>query len=392
MLLKKSAVDLEIDRRRQLSMLEVIDAYIEHYGKGREERLVKPERSRLRRFKEWLIANKELVPSAGGLSPFAINEYAKYLAGSTKLKWSGEGEKAHQVPSQRPLAGESLNAFRRAAVACLRWASREKYVTLSVHEVSEAFPQFKLQEIKEPECLSPDQLKRLILAVETHDTDRFHGSRQDKNAYYTGVQSPVAKKKHKEIGPLLLVYMLTGVRLGEALHLRWENVDWNRKIVRLKPDRNTGWKIKTKRERTIPFADSPLLEKLLSALQLKANGSPYIIAGSEGQPRRFDRRSWDSLANSAGLGFVTPQILRSTFASALAAAKEGPSPYELAYRMGHRVTVAERYYVVHVSPCKGSTVEEWLGIKEELEKCLTALNLLPTLQGQEKVQVYGAAE
>src|SRR5690606_18850538 len=139
---------------------------------------------------------------------------------------------------------------------------------------------------------------------------------------------PEAGLRYKPLAPLALLLMLTGMRLGEALHVRWDTVDFERKFLDVRADESSDWDVKTGQERRVPFGDSPALERLLLGLRLRRGENQYVIVGDEpGKPRHFSRYSWDKLFDP-GQRAVAPKMLRSTFATALACARGGPMPYE----------------------------------------------------------------
>lgn len=97
--------------------------------------------------------------------------------------------------------------------------------------------------------------------------------------------------------------ILTGARLREVLHLRWEHVDFGRALLLL-PDSKTG--------RKAIILNAPALA-VLSALPRIGD---YVIAGDDPDKPRADlHRPWKLVATRAGLGEVRIHDLRHTFAS-----------------------------------------------------------------------------
>ena len=86
--------------------------------------------------------------------------------------------------------------------------------------------------------------------------------------------------------------MLTGARLREILHARWDYLDWERGMMFL-PDTKTGRK-------TLYLSDVALA--LLEDLP-RVKDNPYIIPGAtKGQPRADLKRPWAAIVRAAGLG------------------------------------------------------------------------------------------
>jgi integrase len=107
--------------------------------------------------------------------------------------------------------------------------------------------------------------------------------------------------------------ILTGARLREVLHARWEHVDFDRGVIFL-PDSKTGKK---------PIYLSAASLAILSALpRIEAN--PHIIPGERaGQPRADLKRPWAAVTKAAGLEGLRIHDLRHSFASIGAGASLG---------------------------------------------------------------------
>lgn len=262
----------------------------------------------------------------------------------------------------------TLNRRLGAVKSFLSWARRNDYVRLTSDDVSDRLQLYKLER-RLPRALKAGELKQLITAVVKNDTAKCHASRKNKHAYYSKEPDPDARQKFSSaMAPVVFIAMLTGMRPGEVLALKWSDVDFESNEIRVM--------FKTKIERVIPLRDSPALVSLLSALELKAGDSIHVCGDNESKgPRKIRRTVWSRLRTTAGLHSFKPKDLRSTFASALAHARKGPTAYELALRMGHTLEIAQRHYVSHAKPREGTSVEEWLEIKSEIEEAMQALDM-----------------
>jgi integrase len=118
--------------------------------------------------------------------------------------------------------------------------------------------------------------------------------------------------------------ILTGARLREILHAKWEYVDWDRGLMHL-PDSKTG-------KKTI-YLPSPALTVLQS---LRRDGkSPYLIPSStpwkrdgtkeqlEFKPRADLKKPWSAICRVAELQCVRIHDLRHSFAALGAGASLG---------------------------------------------------------------------
>jgi integrase len=88
--------------------------------------------------------------------------------------------------------------------------------------------------------------------------------------------------------------ILTGARLREILHARWDHIDFERGVVLL-PDSKTGKK---------PIYLSAASLAILAALP-RFEGNPFVIPGEKaGQPRVDLKRPWAAVTKAAGLDGV----------------------------------------------------------------------------------------
>ena len=169
-------------------------------------------------------------------------------------------------------------------------------------------------------------------------------------------RKPISKEEQKELFKSLIeidntklelfikIALYSGLRKGEILGLAWNDIDYDKKLIRVTKAARYGKnqvieETNTKSKAGIRFVPIPTeLFKLLS----KNKSDGFIITGSNGRQctKMVFRRMWDKLKLSYDL---TPHILRHTYCTSLYYAKV---PLQTAcYLMGHtsiRVT-AEIY-------------------------------------------------
>jgi integrase len=165
--------------------------------------------------------------------------------------------------------------------------------------------------------LSAEELSRLGEAIREAETKGL--------PYNIDTSKPTAKHAPKEknrrtvIGPhaaaAIRLLILTGARLREILHLRWEHVDFERGMLLL-PDSKTGKKA--------IVLNAPALSVLANVPRV---GS-FVIAGqsagsNDEQPRADLKRPWEAVAKRARLDGVRIHDLRHTHASVGAGAGLG---------------------------------------------------------------------
>ncbi len=136
------------------------------------------------------------------------------------------------------------------------------------------------------------------------------------------------------------ILLLTGARLREILHARWENVDLGRGTLFL-PDSKTGAK-------TIYLGAAA---EILAGIE-RVDGNPYIIPGSlPGKPRADLNCPWASIKKAAGLEGLRIHDLRHHFAST--GANMGQGLAILGDLLGHAsTTMTARYAHIDADPKK----------------------------------------
>jgi integrase len=111
----------------------------------------------------------------------------------------------------------------------------------------------------------------------------------------------------------LRLLILTGARLREILHSKWEQLDAERGLIFL-ADSKTGKK---------PLYLSAAAQKVLADVP-RVEGNPYVIAGAkDGAPRSDLKKPWAAISRAADLEGVRLHDLRHSFASFGAGASLG---------------------------------------------------------------------
>jgi len=131
------------------------------------------------------------------------------------------------------------------------------------------------------------------------------------------------------LGDIIICALNTGMRKGEVLSLRWDNIDLENGVITLQAS-NT----KSKRIRKIP-TNSTLRTTLLK-LRLKTSGSEYVFLSSDDKPyTRQDslNRVFIGALNHAGIKGLRFHDLRHTFATR--AVESGCSIVALSKVLGH---------------------------------------------------------
>jgi len=143
-----------------------------------------------------------------------------------------------------------------------------------------------------------------------------------------------------------LYYMIllhTGMRRGELANLEWNDVDFERKMIKITP--KDGWSPKGKRGREIPI-NNELFELLIR--QKKESTGRHVVERS--RAKRYDRGLWEKfwrLAKKLGIRNANIHTFRHTFASYMI--MSGVDLVTVKELLGHRdITTTMRY--AHLRP------------------------------------------
>ena len=163
----------------------------------------------------------------------------------------------------------------------------------------------KYPEHRRERFLTTDELERLGVALYEAETAgipyEIDGSKP------TSKHAPREENRTTRISPFataaLRLLLFTGCRLREILHLKWENVDFERGLLFL-ADSKTG-------KKTV-ILNAPALEVLAGLDRF----GPYVVPGDDPEKPRADlKRPWAGITKRAGLERVRLHDLRHTHAS-----------------------------------------------------------------------------
>jgi integrase len=133
------------------------------------------------------------------------------------------------------------------------------------------------------------------------------------------------------IRELVVFAVLTGMRRGEALNLKWKNVDLSRKIIHIETD--STFKTKAGKRRVVPMNETVF--SLLSQKAMAYHGSDFVFT-HDGEPidaGYLTHRFKDYVSKTKLDGRLHWHSLRHTFASWLV--QDGVSLFEVQKLLGH---------------------------------------------------------
>lgn len=214
--------------------------------------------------------------------------------------------------------------------------------------------------------LTSDELARLGDALRLAETTGLRWSVDETRP--TAKHAPKPTNRHEIFGPevtaAIRLLLFTGCRLREILHLRWDEVDFERQLLFL-PDSKTG--------RRPVVLSAPAMDVLRSLKRLDA----LVIPGRQpGHPRHDLHRPWAALIRYAQLPGLRIHDLRHSFAATGAGAGFGlPIIGKL---LGHKnIETTNRYAHVALDPQKlaADHIAAWLAGKLEGGSRLSAADI-----------------
>jgi integrase len=155
--------------------------------------------------------------------------------------------------------------------------------------------------------------------------------------------------------PFMEFMALTGMRIGEAIAVRWQDVDLASRVVRVRRACYLGVMDEPKSKygkRSIPL--TPRLAAILERLREQSRGAAAdatVFTTEDGtmvDPANFRNRVMRPAAAEAGLEWVTPHTLRHTFASRCF--RHGCNVKQVQALLGHHSPAFTLETYVHLLP------------------------------------------
>jgi integrase len=220
--------------------------------------------------------------------------------------------RAQMAALHRSMADTPVQANRllSATSSLFAWAERHSHLPEGCANPARRITRYKEQ--GRERFLTSEELFRLGDALKLAETIGLPWETDGESKHL-----PTEENRRVVLDPFatgaIRLLLLTGARLREILHARWQEIDFERGILFL-PDSKTGKK---------PIYLSAAAQAVLVGLP-RIEGNPFVIpGGKEGRPRHDLKKPWLALTRAARLEGLRLHDLRHSFASVGAGASLG---------------------------------------------------------------------
>jgi integrase len=295
----------------------------------------------------------------------------------------GKGQGAKKVSRKRRSPATCNRELRTLKATMNYWRRLGLVPHLDRDAITDCLKPLRTEKPR-PSCLPSTDLQKLLQAAQRHDAQRFEMTRAEKD----GEREMGTTARYTPLAPFVAFVLLTGCRLGEALNLKWSQVNLDAPDEDGKPVGEIlleATATKTRETRIVDLAVSPRLRALLASAKLMAGSHPYVFGGAEPQTRSRMEAARRRVIKTFGAPVFSWQKLRQTCGSYLTNASGifgSASAYRSARQLGHSVTVAERYYIglIRGIPREARTLDEAMRISDVLDTILPGVGKRDTAQ------------
>lgn len=281
-------------------------------------------------------AERDKVREAGTVTKLCDRHYTEHAAPFKKPSSAASDRQIIEANIKPNFGTTSVSAVTRADVLKLRHTLRE--TPISANRTLALLS--KMFNLAEAWGLRTDGSNpcRHVERFPENERHRFYSP--DELSQLGGALAEAERTAitHPGVIAALRLLSLTGCRLSEVLRLRWDEVDFEAKCLRL-PDAKAG-------ARSVPLGSAALI--LL--IDLQGANDPYVIQGMKrGQPLAISymERAWRRLRDKAGLKDARIHDLRHTIATMAAAS--GLNAFAVRDLLGHKTLAMANRYVKRVA-------------------------------------------
>jgi integrase len=317
-------------------------------------------------FREW--AKVEGISKVEELTPVSLSRFRETRIGVRKRVASPGGRHSQKKSATGPRSPFSINREIRTVKVMLGHWRRVGLLPLVDQETLRGLMKTVAAPREAPAHLSQSTCRKLLESAIRHDGETFKITRDE----HDGIKPIGSTPRYEPIAPFVLFLLLSGLRISEALNLRWADIDLDAldsEGQRAGEIRLSATQTKTKRARTIGLEVCPVIRALLASTKLKSGSNIYVFGGKAALPRTRVEAARKRLLKEYGAPKFSWQNLRQTAGTFLTNAFGifgAASVFMSARQLGHSVAVAERHYlgVIRGIPREARTLEQAMQIED----------------------------
>jgi integrase len=324
-------------------------------------------------FDRWLVDNNYTQLVTGRLDARHLQQFIDSLA----VSHAARGRGRRQV---RRRSASTLNRHRDVLKRVLNWLDGlNPPMFPRIRVLAQALKHQRTQ-TPQPVAFSPVQLAAFLEEALRREADDYRApvvrqnrklgartaAKADKGFVKEIFEQAPKEKAATPVSMLFLLLVMTGMRLGEALALKWDDIDFGR-------GRSTIYAQKTGRERVLPLTGdlagevAPRFLNTLRRWKAAAGNRQFVLPHGELDHPVFPKSAWGAVAKAAKVPELGPQALRQNFASYLAAT--GVPATTASLWCGHAPDVQARFYLAQaLDRLPGASVEEAMGLLGQSEE------------------------
>jgi integrase len=245
--------------------------------------------------------------------------------------WRRDARKAGKKPTT---VNRDIAALKAVLSKAIEWGLIER-------SPLENLKPLKTDPIGRVRFLTQEEEQRLRKALTARDREmRERRKRYNKHLADRGEETfpPYPSPYSDHVEPLVLLLLNTGMRFGEATHLRFHDVNLRDRLITV-----TGETAKSGRTRVIPM--NLEAHRILSAF--KGSSSDYVFSGEAGKRLTTIKKAWKALLKAAGITGFRLHDLRHSFASRVK--RGGADLYTVQRLLGHSSPMMTQRYA-HLQP------------------------------------------
>lgn len=302
-------------------------------------------RTATNRFLAWAKAAR--VTAAGDITRKHLQDFRAHLVALPKHAAEPNGKRGQKRDTGKTRSAVSVNRELRTMKTILNhWRVGGELPNIDRDAITDCLKAMAIER-HAATYLKHAQIEKLLRACMRHDAAMFAETRDE----HAGLRPVGTTPRYLPIAPFAVFLLLTGCRRGEALRLRWADVELD--AVDDAGEVAGEFTIyaseaKTKRERAVYLEVSPALRRMLVTMRATAAGE-RVFEGYSGTLVDAARRR---LLSEYGAPAFDWQTLRSTCATFLTNSPgifgASVAIYKSARQLGHSVAVAERHYLGNI--------------------------------------------